>query len=157
MGRRPDRFKLGAHFLNLCGLFPQTGSQGLNLAFLQGDGGLLFFSRGLQVLHGAVLFEELVEQHRVHRFVANGIVVTGAVANERECADGRIATADSVTGKTALYRLLPLHFNFCLTTLKNEASGSEASGSIFFALRIVTTDSRSTWIGFRPSNVRYTG
>jgi hypothetical protein len=57
----------------------------------------------------------------------------------------------------SLYRLLPLHFNFCLTTLKNEASGSDASGSVFFALRMVTTDSRSTCIGLRPSNVRNTG
>src|SRR6059058_3010295 len=55
------------------------------------------------------------------------------------------------------HRLLPLHFNFCLTTLKNEASGNDASGSVFFALRIVTTDPRSTCIGLRPSSVRNTG
>jgi len=55
------------------------------------------------------------------------------------------------------HRLLPLHFNFCLTTLKNEVSGSDASGSVFFALRMVTTDPRSTCIGLRPSNVRNTG
>src|SRR5437660_9973234 len=55
------------------------------------------------------------------------------------------------------HRLLPLHFNFCLTTLKNEASGSDASGSVFFALRMVTTDPRSTCIGFRPSNVKNIG
>jgi hypothetical protein len=42
------------------------------------------------------------------------------------------------------YKLLPLHFSFCRTTLKNEASGNEASGSVFFALRIVTIDPRST-------------
>src|SRR5437763_9531210 len=59
--------------------------------------------------------------------------------------------------KTGFHRLLPLHFNFCLTTLKNEASGSDANGSVFFALRMVTTDPRSTWIGFRPSKVRNTG
>ena len=53
--------------------------------------------------------------------------------------------------------LLPLHFSFCRTTLKNEASGNEASGSVLFAFRIVTTDSRSTWIGLRPSSVRNTG
>jgi hypothetical protein len=56
-----------------------------------------------------------------------------------------------------LHRLLPLHFNFCLTTLKNEASGNDANGSVFFALRMVTTDPRSTCIGLRPSNVKNTG
>ena len=55
------------------------------------------------------------------------------------------------------YKLLPLHFSFCRTTLKNEASGSEASGSVLFALRMVTVDPRSTWIGLRPSSVRKTG
>src|SRR4026207_556758 len=50
--------------------------------------------------------------------------------------------------RRAAQRLLPLHFNFCRTTLKNEACGSDASGSVFFALRMVTTDPRSTWIGF---------
>ena len=57
----------------------------------------------------------------------------------------------------AAQRLLPLHFNFCLTTLKNETSGSDARGSVFFALRMVTTDPRSTCIGLRPSSVRNTG
>src|ERR1700739_4646576 len=40
----------------------------------------------------------------------------------------------------ATQTLLPLHLSFWRTTLKNEASGSEASGSVFFALRIVTID-----------------
>ena len=53
--------------------------------------------------------------------------------------------------------LLPLHLSFRRTTLKNEASGNDANGSVFFALRMVTIDSRSTWIGLRPSSVRYTG
>src|SRR5258705_8493925 len=53
--------------------------------------------------------------------------------------------------------LLPLHLSFCRTTLKNDASGNEASGSVFLALRMVTIDPRSTWIGLRPSSVRYTG
>jgi hypothetical protein len=65
--------------------------------------------------------------------------------------------AHTIRAAYSLYRLLPLHFNFCLTTLKNEVSGSDASGSVFFALRMVTTDSRSTCIGLRPSNVRNTG
>ena len=53
--------------------------------------------------------------------------------------------------------LLPLHLSFCRTTLKNDASGKEASGSVFLALRMVTSDPRSTWMGLRPSSVRYTG
>src|ERR1700746_1585015 len=53
--------------------------------------------------------------------------------------------------------LLPLHLSFCLTTLKNDASGNDANGSGFFAFRTVTIDPRSTWIGLRPSSVRYTG
>src|SRR4029077_1614043 len=53
--------------------------------------------------------------------------------------------------------LLPLHLSFCRTTLKNEASGNDASGSVFFALRMVTIDPRCTWLGLRPSSVRYTG
>ena len=55
------------------------------------------------------------------------------------------------------YKLLPLHFNFCLTTLKNEALGNDANGSVFFALRMVTVEPRSTCIGLRPSSVRHTG
>ena len=53
--------------------------------------------------------------------------------------------------------LLPLHLSFCRTTLKKDVSGNEASGRVFLALRTVTIDSRSTWIGLRPSSVRYTG
>src|SRR6266481_3331705 len=53
--------------------------------------------------------------------------------------------------------LLPLHLSFCRTTLKNEASGNDASGSAFLALRMVTIDPRSTWIGLRPSMVKKTG
>src|SRR5438552_12037016 len=53
--------------------------------------------------------------------------------------------------------LLPLHLSFWRTTLKNDASGNEANGSVFFAFRTVTIDPRSTWMGLRPSSVRYTG
>ena len=64
-------------------------------------------------------------------------------------AAGEIGCADQT--------LLPLHLSFCLTTLKNDASGNDANGSVFFAFRTVTIDPRSTWIGLRPSSVRYTG
>jgi len=50
--------------------------------------------------------------------------------------------------------LLPLHLSFCRTTLKNDASGKEASGRVCLALRMVTSDPRSTWMGLRPSSVR---
>src|SRR5436309_4888381 len=66
LGRWLDHFKLSAHFLNLRGLLSEAGNQRLNLAFLQGDGGLLF-------LDDAMFFEELIEQHRVYRFVAHRV------------------------------------------------------------------------------------
>src|SRR5437870_13759193 len=53
--------------------------------------------------------------------------------------------------------LLPLHLSFCRTTLKDEASGNDASGRVFLALRIVTRAPRSTWIGLRRASVRITG
>jgi hypothetical protein len=43
------------------------------LLLLARDGRFLFCSSGLQFLHCAMLFEELVEQHRVHRVVAHGV------------------------------------------------------------------------------------
>src|SRR6266571_7580321 len=68
---------------------------------------------------------------------------------------GQLACCDSLAPRR--HKLLPLHFNFCRTTLKNEAWGRAASGSVFFALRMVTIDPRSTCIGLRPSSVRNTG
>src|ERR1043166_3467577 len=65
--------------------------------------------------------------------------------------------AEAASCDSAAQTLLPLHLSFCRTTLKNEASGNEASGSVFLALRTVTIDPRSTWMGLRPSRVRYTG
>src|SRR5215469_3826409 len=72
----------------------------------------------------------------------NSSSVRRAASNETGCAD---------------QTLLPLHLSFCRTTLKNDASGNEANGSVLFALRTVTIDPRSTWMGLRPSSVRYTG
>src|SRR6266487_671987 len=51
------RFKLSAHFLKARG-------QGLNLLFLQSDHCRLSFSCGLQFLHNALLFEQLVCRQR---------------------------------------------------------------------------------------------
>jgi len=75
------------------------------------------------------------------------------------CENGTPAIAGGVRGVAvaADQTLLPLHLSFCRTTLKNEASGNEASGSVFLAFRIVTIDPRSTWIGLRPSSVKKTG
>ena len=70
---------------------------------------------------------------------------------------GQFANAGLTKSACADQTLLPLHLSFCRTTLKNDASGKEASGSVFLALRMVTSDPRSTWIGLRPSSVRYTG
>jgi len=57
----------------------------------------------------------------------------------------------------APYTLLPLHFSFCLTTLKKETSGITASGNVLFAFRMATSDPTSTCTGSRPSTLRYTG
>ena len=58
--RRFARLKLGAHFLKARG-------QGLNLPFLQSDHCRLSFSCGLQFLHNALLFEQLVCRQRRSR------------------------------------------------------------------------------------------
>ncbi len=62
------------------------------------------------------------------------------------CENGTAAIPGGVRGGAvpADQTLLPLHLSFCRTTLKNEASGNEASGSVFLAFRIVTIDPRST-------------
>ena len=57
--RRSARLKLCAHLL-------QAGSKSFNLL-------LLLSNNRFQVLHLMMLFEELVEQHRVYRFVAHGV------------------------------------------------------------------------------------
>jgi hypothetical protein len=59
--RRFPHFKLGAHFL-------ETRSESFNLLLLLGYGRLL-------LLDLPVLFEELVEQHRVDRVVAHGMTL----------------------------------------------------------------------------------
>src|SRR5438045_3522455 len=65
--RRFACFKLGADFL-------QTGSKRLNLLLLASNSRFLFL-----VL--AVLLEELVEQHCIDRFVADGIDFTDIVVH----------------------------------------------------------------------------
>jgi|SRR5262245_32484162 len=50
--------------------------------------------------------------------------------------------------------VLPLHFSFCLTTLKKETCGRTAKGSIRPERRIVTTVPNSIGLGLRPSTVR---
>jgi hypothetical protein len=63
------RFKLGVYLL-------QSRSQRFNLLLQPLDSPFLFL-----VL--AVFFEELVDQHSVHRFVANGVWLTVAVGNHQ--------------------------------------------------------------------------
>src|ERR1700730_5057300 len=67
-----------AHF-KLCAHFLQTSSKRFNLLLLARDRRFLLCSIGfylgyyrLLFLHFAVRFEELVEQHRVDRLIANG-------------------------------------------------------------------------------------
>ena len=50
--------------------------------------------------------------------------------------------------------LLPLHFSFCRTTLKNDTSGITASGNVLSAFRIVTNAPASRGNGSRPSTLR---
>src|SRR5215468_4674928 len=53
--------------------------------------------------------------------------------------------------------LLPLHFNFCLTTPKNVQSDITASGSFLSVRRIATTSPNFRRDGSRPSTARKTG
>ncbi len=96
--------------------------------------------------------EHTTQKHAPVRF-ASAFVPQIVQAAQSRCSRWPGGAASDAVYQT----LLPLHLSFCRTTLKNEASGNEASGSVFFALRIVTVDPRSTWIGLRPSSVRKTG
>ena len=66
---RRARFDLRANLLDLGGLLLELRGQSFH-SFLQlRDSPLLFQRFAALFLHCAVLFEELVEQHRVHRLV----------------------------------------------------------------------------------------
>src|SRR6266404_7903351 len=65
-----------------------------------------------------------------------------------------IRAASHLAERMPSQTLLPLHFNFCRTTLKNDTSGITASGKLFSAFQIFTTDPTSTRIGSLPSTVR---
>src|SRR6266498_1010781 len=67
LGRRSIQFNLRAHLL-------QTSGKNLNLLFLLRD-------RRFQFLHSLMLFEEFVQQHRVHRVVAHGVNFTVLVTH----------------------------------------------------------------------------
>ena len=73
--------------------------------------------------------------------------------------DGSSELDIRLTGLTVFsgQTLLPLHFNFCRTTLKKETSGITARGKVLCALRMITVASSETRIGSRPSTVRKTG
>src|SRR6266481_741027 len=84
------------------------------------------------------------------------------VANKRTKKKQSVFRSSKIlTGKLpcggSLYKLLPLHFSFCRTTLKKETSGNAASGRVCFALRMLIVDPLFTRVGWRPSNVRKTG
>src|SRR5215469_15528756 len=63
---------------NLCAHFLEARRKGFNLL-------LLLRRIRFQFLYFAVLFEELVEQHRIHRFVANRIGLAVFVASYQVC------------------------------------------------------------------------
>ena len=91
---RPAGFRPRAHLLDLRGLLFQVCSESANFFLLLRRRGmevlLLLHQRGLSLgnrrflfLHFAVLFEELVEQHRVDRVVAHGIDFAVFVAHHQ--------------------------------------------------------------------------
>jgi hypothetical protein len=63
------RFELGAHFLNLSGLL-------FHNCYKSFDFLLLLKVVRFQFLNFPVLFEELIEQHRVHRIIAHSPKLT---------------------------------------------------------------------------------
>src|SRR5262249_47194545 len=67
-------FKLCAHSLNLCCLLFHGANKGCDLLLQLRNRCSLFF-------HCLVFFEELVQQHRVHRVVAHGVDLAVAVTH----------------------------------------------------------------------------
>ena len=84
------QFKLGAHFLDLRGLLFELRGEDFH-SFLQlRDSPLLFlrfaflFVRfAALLLRRAVLFEEFIEQHRVHRLVADSVDLAFSIARHQ--------------------------------------------------------------------------
>src|SRR5947208_2225823 len=92
---------MGAHLLDLCCLLFQACGESLHFLPLVRDGRFKLSDAGLEafallrnhhfqfpqlaalLLHFAVLFEELVEQHRVHRLVAHGVDLTLLIASHQ--------------------------------------------------------------------------
>ncbi len=67
----------------------------------------------------------------------------------------KVASRQFGTGFTSpLQTLLPLHFNFCRTTLKNDISGNAASCNVVFDLRMATTAPVFKRTDSRPSTLR---
>jgi hypothetical protein len=93
---------------------------------------------------------------KLKRFMSNADYQVPTKRTKKKNSPSTVAVASNESDWVD-HTLLPLHLSFCRTTLKNDASGNEANGSVFLALRMVTSDPRSTWIGLRPSSVRYTG
>ena len=98
--RRFIDFKLGAHFLDLRGLLLQLGRENLHPFRLLRDG-------GFQALHFLVLFEELVEQHRVDLLVAHGRDFTILVRTTR--SGFTLATSSAIKPYCVVPFLSPLY------------------------------------------------
>src|SRR5437667_872383 len=90
LGRTLADLNLRADPLNLRGLLFELRRQSFRSFLLLGDDFLLFRNPGVQpcdahllLLKFTMLLEELVEQHRVHRFVAHGINLAIGIARDQ--------------------------------------------------------------------------
>ncbi len=69
--------------LDLCAHFLQARSKSFNLLLLLGYGRFLLLHFAVVVLDFAVFFEKLVQQHRVHGVVTDGVDLTVSVAHDQ--------------------------------------------------------------------------
>src|SRR5207247_9858103 len=90
LGRTLADLNLHADFLNLRGLLFELRRQSFRSFLLLGDDFLLFRNPGVELcdahlllLNFTMFLEELVEQHRVHRFVAHRIDLPIGVATDQ--------------------------------------------------------------------------
>src|SRR5437870_5091446 len=90
LGRTLADLNPRADFLNLRGLLFELRRQSFRSFLLLGDDFLLFRNPGVELcdahlllLNFTMLFQEFIEQHRVHRFVAHGIDLPIGVARDQ--------------------------------------------------------------------------
>src|SRR2546430_8190293 len=90
LGRTLADLNLRADFLNLRGLLFELRRQSFRSFLLLGDDFLLFRNPGVELcdahlllLNFTILFEEFVEQHRVHRLIADSARFTLLIARDQ--------------------------------------------------------------------------